>query len=172
MLPERQHFAVADLNATGELTLLADYRYEELEQIPGAAELIGHLAGCVWRSPAEFETQLPEEQPTLTFRWHAASATAGIATLRHQGRLVWVSLLVSGIEQADEALVLGAFQKGLLQELHDSGVEPAFGLRELPTRPLMASFNVASPPTAVEQATAALADRCFAAAYFRYLHLA
>jgi hypothetical protein len=153
------------------LQLRADYRYEELEQIPGAAELIGHLSGCIWRSPSDFATHLPEHAPTLDFRWRGASTSAGIATLRGHDRLIWVSLLVSGLQREDELLVLGTFQKGLLQELHDSGIEPGFGLCDLSTRPLMASFNVTSPPSPVEQATAALADRCFAAAYFRYLQL-
>jgi hypothetical protein len=168
----RQPYTVADLNPRGELQLSAAYRYEELEQVPGAAELIGHLAGCLWQSPDLFQTTIPEQSPTLTFQWRAASPTSGISILRLGAKLIWVSLLAAGLAPEQDALVLDVFQKQLLSELHDTGVEPAFALADLHQRPLMASFNVSSPPTLLEQTTAALADRCFAAAYFRYLSLA
>ena len=38
-------------------------------------------------------------------------------------------------------------------------------------RPLVATINFQSPPDGPRQAVAALADRCFAASYFRYLGL-
>jgi hypothetical protein len=68
---------------------------------------------------------------------------------------------------------LQAFQQHLLRELHDTGIEPAFGLLELKQRPLVATINFEQPiHTELDQLAAALADRCFAASYFRYQHLA
>src|SRR3982750_4536439 len=55
MTPIRRFF-VADLNAKGELRAEAEYRYEQLEQVPGAADLISTFSAAVWRSPEEFET--------------------------------------------------------------------------------------------------------------------
>jgi hypothetical protein len=43
---------------------------------------------------------------------------------------------------------------------------------DLTQRPLVATVGFASPPEPVRQLLIALADRCFAAAYFRYLQLA
>ena len=60
-----RRFYIADVNATGELRALAEYRYEQLEQIPGASDLIGTLSGAVWRSPREFETTLHDERSHL-----------------------------------------------------------------------------------------------------------
>ena len=48
---------------SGELELKAEYQYESLEQIPGAAELIGEFSGALWRSPNEL---------TSCCRWRAA----------------------------------------------------------------------------------------------------
>jgi len=39
-------------------------------------------------------------------------------------------------------------------------------------RPLVAVVAFAAPPEQTDQVLVALADRCFAAAYFRYLNLA
>ena len=60
----------------------------------------------------------------------------------------------------------------LVRELHGTPYEPAFTLLDLKDRPLIATFNFRSPPTAEAQTLAALLDRCFAAAYFRRLGLA
>lgn len=165
-------FAVADLNAAGELQLKSEYRYEFLEQIPGAAELIGHLAGELSRSPEEFETTLAVAGAGIRFRWRSSSESAGIATLRSEGELVSVTLLCSGISEDQDRLTLEAFQTHLLRELRDTGFEPAFALMEIPERPLAASFNFQPPKRTVDRHVAALADRCFAAAYFRFQHLA
>ncbi len=43
---------------------------------------------------------------------------------------------------------------------------------DLRERPLVATFPFESPAEAADQLLVALADRCFAAAYFRYLGLA
>ena len=86
--------------------------------------------------------------------------------------LTAVSLLASGVSQVSDTLTLETFQKHLLRELHDTGFEPAFGLVGLTERPLSATFNVKSPDAHVDRLVAALADRCFAASYFRFQGLA
>lgn len=166
-------FFVADLDARGDLQLKAEYRYAALEQIPGAAELIGRLAGLVWRSPDAFEEPLLPGESDLTCRWRASSPSAGIATLRSDGRLLSLSLLACGLAAEQDALTLRAFQSHLLRELHDTGVEPSFDLLGLHERPLVATINFEPPAgPAYAQRAAALVDRCFAAAYFRYHGLA
>lgn len=165
-------FCVADLTARGELQLKAEYRYADLEQIPGAAELIGHFSGQLWQSPDAFEGPLPVQGTTLTFRWRSASPSSGIATLRTNGQLVAVSLLASGVSESTDNLTLETFQLHLLRELHDTGFEPAFALVDLRERPLSATFNFRSPVGHIDRLVAALADRCFAASYFRYNGLA
>jgi hypothetical protein len=165
-------FVVADLSAGGELQFKADYRYEDLEQIPGATELIAHFSTFVWRNPEGFEGPLPTGHPRLTFRWRPSSPTAGLATLRCLGELTSLSLLVSGITEGTDAVTLGAFQQHLLRELRDTGFEPAFALMDLKERPLAATINFDSPDDPSDRGIAALADRCFAASYFRYQGLA
>jgi hypothetical protein len=83
-----------------------------------------------------------------------------------------LSLLASGLDRDADDITLRAFQTHLLHELRDTGVEPAFSLFELSARPLLATINFQSPPGSAQQRTVALADRCFAAAYFRFNHLA
>jgi hypothetical protein len=61
-------FTVADLNTRGELQLKQVYGYGQLEQIPGAGELIGIFSSNLYRTPEGFETRLPPEggnQPGL-----------------------------------------------------------------------------------------------------------
>lgn len=165
-------FLVADLNACGELQSKGEYRYDLLEQIPGAPDLIGHLSGLLWQSPEEFEGPLTEHGSRLTFRWRSSSPTAGIATLRSDGELVSVSLLCSGIELEQDKVTLFALQQHLLRELHDTGYEPAFELMDLHERPLAATINFDVQLAPTDQHLAALADRCFAASYFCYHGLA
>ncbi len=166
-------FTVADLNTRGELQLRQTYGYSQLEQIPGAADLIGIFSGNLYRTPEEFETKLPPEGPTtLNFRWRCSCPSAGIASLRTAGRLASVSLIVTGINPEADRMTLEIFQKHLLRELHDTGIEPSFALLELKDRPLVATLNFASPTDLNEQVIVALTDRCFAAAFFRYHRLA
>ena len=73
---------------------MAEYKYEQLEQIPGASDLIGTLSGAVWRSPLEFETPLHEERRRLVLRWRSTAATAGVATVWDGQSLASVSLAV------------------------------------------------------------------------------
>jgi hypothetical protein len=165
-------FTIADLNARGDLQLKAEYRYADLEQIPGAAELIGFFSGQLWQSADEFEGPLPVQGTALTFRWRSSSPSSGIATLRSAGELAAVSLLASGVSENTDTLTLETFQRHLLRELHDTGFEPAFALVQLTERPLSATFNFKSPDAHVDRLVAALADRCFAAAFFRFQGLA
>src|SRR5688572_2617643 len=99
MRPPPGPFTVADLNARGDLQLKAEYRYADLEMIPGAADLIGFFSGQLYQSPDEFEGRLPAPATVLTFRWRSASPSSGIATLRAAGELCSVSLLASGVSQ-------------------------------------------------------------------------
>ena len=167
-----RHFYIADVNATGELRALAEYHYEQLEQIPGAGDLLGTLAGAVWRSPREFEVSLHDERPHLLFRWRSSAATAGVATIWDGQALASVSLACSGLDGDADRITLDAYQRHLLHELRDTGYEPAFSLVHLRERPLLATIGFAAPADPVDRLLVALADRCFAAAFFRYLSLA
>jgi hypothetical protein len=167
-----RRFFVADLTLRGDLKATAEYRYEQLEQVPGAAELIIHFATQLYRTPEEFEMPLLPHNDRLLYRWRASSDTTGIATLRHGGELASLALLASGLNPEADRLTLDAFQTHLLRELHGTPYEPAFGLREATQRPLVAVVAFAAPPAQPDQVLVALADRCFAAAYFRYLNLA
>jgi hypothetical protein len=165
------HFWVADFNTRGELRSNMEYGYEDLERIPGASSLIAQFSSSIWRDPKEFETNLGAGH--LKFRWFASAETAGVATLRTNGNLACLSLLASGINGDSDQLTLQAFQQHLLRELHDTGVEPSFSLLELKQRPLIATINFEQPiASELDQLLAALSDRCFAASYFRYQHLA
>jgi hypothetical protein len=167
-----RHFFVADFDVRGDLRALAEYRYEDLERIPGAAELIVRFSTALYRSPQAFELALPSAKSETNFRWLASADTAGIATLRTAGQLTSLSLLASGLNPQSDHLTLEAFQTHLLRELHDTGVEPSFALMDLKERPVVATINFASPQDQVDQLIAALSDRCFAASYFRYQNLA
>lgn len=167
---QRPPFLVADLNVRGELQMRESYAYNQLERIPGASDLITTFATQIWRSPEEFEVTLPGRR--LGMRWSATASSCGIATLRTAEELVSLSLVVSGREPPADQVTLHAFQRHLLTELRDTPYEPAFALMDLAERPLVATINFRSPGTPEDQLVAALADRCFAAAYFRYLGLA
>ena len=167
-----RRFFVADLNAKGELRAEAEYRYEQLEQVPGAADLISAFSAAVWRSPEELEVPLHPSNRRTTLRWRASAATAGIATVRAGKDLASLSLLCSGLDDNADTVTLRAYQQHLLAELRDTGYEPAFGLMELRHRPLVATVAFQGPADPTDQLLVALADRCFAAAFFRYLSLA
>lgn len=165
-----KNFTVADLTVNGDLQLKELYDYASLEQIPLAGELIVLLATSIYRSPDEFE--IPLIRPGVIFRWKSVAETAGIGTVRCDGELASISLLASGHDADADAITLAAFQSHLLRQLHDSGIEPSFDLLNLPERPLSATINFRSPPDEQDRLIVALADRCFAAAYFRTLQLA
>lgn len=166
-MPTRNFF-VADLNVRGELLApAAEYRYADLEQIPGAVDIIAECSRALWLWEDEFEAPLNTLRPDVVLRWRASAATAGVATVRCGGELASVSLLASGRDPDADRLTLEAFQRHLLNELRDTGYEPAFALVQLEQRPLVATVNFLSPPDAVAQMLVALGDRCFAAAYFR-----
>jgi hypothetical protein len=164
-------FLVADLNVKGELQFREKYSYAALEQIPGAAEIISGCSAALWRNPELFEIPLTPSHKTLILRWSASAPAAGIMTIRHDDQLMSLSLLATGIEPQADAITIATFQDRIVHELHDTGVEPAFALLELKERPLVATINFRSPPSPDDQRAVALADRCFAAAYFRYHQL-
>lgn len=170
-MPQRGPFTVADLNVQGELQLKAQYEYDQLQQIPGAADLIGQFSSNLWSAGDEFETNLPGSS-ALRLRWWSSAPTAGIATLRCNTELTSFSMLATGLDAEADRITLEAFQRHLLRELRDTGYEPAFALMELKERPLVATINFRSPESQTDQLLTALADRCFAAAYFRFKGLA
>ena len=165
-------FYVVDLSASGEKQLAAEYQYEQLERIPGAAELIVVFATHLYRDPQEFEIPMPHGCSHIKFRWLATSATGGIGTLRAKSELASLSLLASGKDPAGDRATFEAFQLHMLRQLHDTGYEPSFDLMNIKERPLVATINFVSPEDEAGQLVVALADRCFAAAYFRYQGLA
>lgn len=165
-------FCVADLDARGELLAQEHYDYATLERVSGCSELIGHLSGQLYRSPTEFETSLPDTGGALILRWYGVSETAGIASVRHEDELAALSLLASGLDPRADELTLEAFQRRLVYLLHDTGYEPCFDLLGIAERPLVATVNFTSGRDDVLRLVLALADRCFAAAFFRYHHLA
>ena len=88
--------------------------------------------------------------------------------MRHNGELMSLSLLASGLDADADTITLNAFQSHLLRELRDTRFEPAFDLTNLLERPLVATINFRSPELPADQQVVALVDRCFAAAYFRF----
>jgi hypothetical protein len=159
-------FTVVDLSPQCEVRLTAQYEYALLERISGAAELIGLLASRIWRDPDEFEVPL-EPSSNLILRWRASSQSAGIATIRTSTQTHSLSLIASGLDPDGDHLTLDAFQRHSFRELHDTGFEPSFDLIELKQRPLLATIGLIVPKNEQDRGVFALADRCFAAAYFR-----
>jgi len=165
-------FFVADLNTQGELRQITEYDYATLERVPGASDLIGRCSGALWKSPDEMEVVLSDLGRTL-LRWRATAPSAGIATVRRAGgELVSISLLAAGRDPEADRTTLAVLQQHLERELRQSPFEPAFDLIELKQRPLLATMTFATEHNEGEQMIEALADRSFAAAYFRYLGLA
>ena len=159
---------MADLDARGELRSQQVYEYEGLIALPQAGDLIASFSAAIWQTPEEIDCDTLVAGYGVSCRWRASAPTAGILTLRCDQMLSSLSLLASGLDADADRITLLAFQKVLLQELHDTGYEPAFDLLSLAFRPLVATINVRSPADAGDQMTVALADRCFAASYFRY----
>jgi hypothetical protein len=108
----------------------------------------------------------------MAYRWRATAENAGIDTHRCRGELASQSHHASGKERDADQITLTAFQHHLLRELHGTPYEPSFGLLEIKERPLVAIVNFLDPKDKSDQVVLALADRCFAAAYFRYQNLA
>jgi len=167
----RGPFVVADLNVQGELQLQETYAYQELEQIPGASDLIAHFAASIWSAPEEFEIEVLGATSNLRMRWRASAETAGIATLRSDEQLASLSLLASGLDSEADRLHARCVSEASPPRTARHGVEPAFALMDLKQRPLVATINFKSPQEPADQLLTALADRCFAAAYFRKLGL-
>jgi hypothetical protein len=164
-------FTAVDLTPQCEVRATTRYEYMLLEKVPGAADLITLLATEVWRNPDEFEARLTP-QKSLIFRWRASSPTGGIASVRDSNRTLCLSLVASGLDADADRITLDAFQRHVVRELHDTGFEPSFDLVELQHRPLIATIGLFIPQQQDDRWIFALADRCFAAAFFRKLGLA
>jgi hypothetical protein len=165
-------FHVADLSPQGELRQQTRYTYDQLAQLPGAADLIVSFSAILYREPEGFELPLGEPAGGLSLRFRASADSAGIATVRAQSQLVSLSFLAAGLQPHADRITLQAFQHHLVQATRDTPFEPAFALLDLPDRPLLATIAFSSPPDDAIRYLAAIADRCFAAAYFRRLFLA
>jgi len=170
--PDAKQFVVADLDARGELHARQVYVYDDLATLPQAGELIITFSSALWRSPEALDLESLSVATRISCRWRASAATAGILTLRCDGELSSLSLLATGIDPDADRITLQTFQRYLLQELHDTGYEPAFDLVSLNDRPLVATINIRSPDSPEDQMIVAMADRCFAASYFRFQGLA
>jgi hypothetical protein len=92
-------------------------------------------------------------------------------TLRSKEQVVSVTVLASGISVDADNATIGALQQQLVHQLHGTKFEAAFSLIDLQERPLAATINITNPASTALQSTAAVADRCFAASYFRFLQL-
>jgi hypothetical protein len=167
-------FTVVDLSPQCEIRLKAKYDYALLDQLEGAAALLGTLAGEIWRAPENFEVHLKSvpADTSLTLRWAATSESSGVASLQDLHQTLSISMLASGLNADSDRLTLEAFQRFAVQELHDSGFEPSFQLLGIPQRPLLATVGLFPPAEPRDRWLFALADRCFAAVYFRRLGLA
>lgn len=182
-------FFVADLNPQGELRQIAEYDYGSLEMIEGAGEIIGRCSSHIWRTPDELETVLSDfGEPLL--RWRATASSAGVATIRRaSGELVSLSLLAAGKDPEADKTTFAVLQQHLVRELRQTPFEPAFDLLQIEKRPLLATFTFGGEQSNASESTLqgaseqgsgksaqrlieAIGDRCFAAAYFRYLGLA
>jgi hypothetical protein len=160
---------VADLRPQGDVFLEADYCYEDLDRLPFAWDAIVRCSTAIWRTPDEFELIVPlDDGDALHLRWRNCAQGAGILTIRHADQIASLSLLASGIDAEGDNLTLAAFQTHLVQALHDTGSEPSFSLMSLSQRPLLATVLLLPPQSAAGRLGAAIVDRCFAAAFFRY----
>jgi hypothetical protein len=169
--PPMRVFFVADLTPQGELRDLTEYDYESMESIPGAADVIARCSGELWKSPLEMEMPLSDSQETW-LRWKATADSSGLATVRCEpGELVSLSVLASGKDLRSDATTFAVLQQHLVLKLKQTPFEPAFDLVQLPQRPLVATMTFTTHGPAAEQQLQALADRSFAAAYFRFLGL-
>ena len=163
-------FHVFDLNAQGELQLSAKYSYEDLELLPGTADLIGLFSGRLYANPGEWQTSL---SPTsLKLRFFPTSSTSALATLSERDKTLSLSVLLTGINKDSDQLTISSVQSHLLRELHGTPFEPSFSLLNLQERPMVASIHLALPENPDARALFAIADRCLAAAYLRFNRLA
>ena len=160
-------FHVADLNALGELRQLTEYDSASLEAIPLASELISRCWQELSQNSDTFESPMCDDGKT-SIRWRTTGKGAGILTVRNQaGDPVSISVL-SSIYQRDET-TFAVLQQHLVRQLHQTRFEPAFDLMQIKERPLVATITLSCPDEPGQQMIRALADRAFAAAYFRHI---
>jgi hypothetical protein len=165
-------FTAVDLTPQCESRNALRYEYDLLEKIEGASELIGQFSAEIWRNPEAFALSLPQTSGRMTVCWCAAAPTSGVAVLRDERQAFSISLLASGLDPNADKLILEAYNQHVVHELEDTPFEPAFDLIDLQPRPLLATIGLFLPEGEADRRVFALADRCFAAAYFRRLGLA
>ena len=149
----RGPFIVADLNVRGELQLKASYEYEQLEQVPGAADLIAHpsseKSGKALRNGGSPDCGLAKptcicagDPPPPPPAWRRLQrrrpgfAEAGRLRDRRRGGSDHPGRRSSGIFCASCAT---------------PAMKPAFGLMDLKERPLVATINFRSPSDPTDQ---------------------
>jgi len=168
-------FTVVDLTPQGEVRSTTHYDYPRLRCIDGAEELLVAFARELDSTLEQFELPLPNSDGELIWRWRACNPSgSGVASLRRGQQTLAISLLASGIDPEADLITLKSLQQHIVRELHDTGFEPGFGINQLWQRPLLVSVGLRAPgpTTPRDRWLFALADRCFAAAYFRRLGLA
>jgi hypothetical protein len=165
-------YSVIDLTPQCEIREKSQYEYQLLEKIPGALDLIVDFSTKIWSTPEEFEIVIRKENCELIWRWRACGKAAGIATLRNEFKTQSLSLVASGLDADSDRITLETFQRFAVQELHNTEFEPSFDLLGLTQRPVIATVGFQVPEERGARWLFALADRCFAAAYFRYLGIA
>ena len=159
-------FYVADLNALGELREITEYDSATLERIGPAAELIQQCADELAKNSDTFEAPLTAEGRT-TLRWRTTGHGAGILTVRN-GQQEAVSVSVLAATEQTDAATFTVLQQHLVRQLRQTRHEPAFDLLQIKQRPLLATITFSCPDEPGQQMVRALADRAFAAAYFRF----
>ena len=87
ILNTKRHFWVAYLTLAGELHSKADYTYEDLEQLPCAADMIASFSAAIWKSP-----EVVDLEPILPARAHFLP----VAGLLRDGGHSFISLLWPG----------------------------------------------------------------------------
>src|SRR5580658_4252856 len=158
-------FFVADLNPLGELREITEYDTSSLERISCAAALIRLCSKELAKNSDTFETPITPNGKTA-LRWRATGQGTGVLTVRSaDGELVSVSVLAA-TEQTDAATFM-VLQQHLVRQLRQTRFEPAFDLMQIKQRPVLATITFTCPDEPDERMARALADRAFAAAYFR-----
>jgi hypothetical protein len=159
----------------------------EMEVLPGTAhgwfhredigedgpifDAVAPLMDDLRQSPAGFETKLhdPRGGRPMLIRWRPHSQTAGTAEFWMNGTLAARSLLLCGVEKSAEWRALRQFNREAPRRWRTADDDPraAPRLLQLHERPLYASIIFLDKNDATRRVVLLIAQRAFAAAYFR-----
>lgn len=165
-----REFSVIDLTPTCDIRAAEWYRYDLLERIPGAMDLIPALAASIWRDPGGFEMHLGQGRG-LGLRWVPTADSSGVLTVNESAKCLSISVLCGGVDASADTETLHAFQGHILRQLHGTEFEGSCEVLQVKDRPLLATLALFVPEESANGPLFALADRCFGAAYFRQLGL-